>query len=863
MPENNEMILNLISQNIRIQRPGLPDDQYKSLAASIKNIFETLNGGIMQLEDATENIISYCLNLLAKTDILNKSSNKLVSSYDLITEKISNITTKIKETNNVFKQNADVQNIVNKNLNYLFNLPNKLIKNMQSVFERSNILIMSAFTQTISKTVDKIISSFKAITNFIRDPLKTARESIINYVFERPRDEDRFFKNKEVVEKPKIENQFFKSERRDTNDRKSLFGFRDLNIAKTREDAIINKKTLAGITDITLDEQTVLKKSAPGVAITWLAKQLRKTGLVPSESESRGGIISRTKDYLLQGLGIAGGAALIPKLKAIIPLLLNPWVLGTIAVALGGALIWKFRKPISEFLDNVAASAEKWVGMVKDKFLVKFDEIKDIFANSLKKSLEKIQAGWDWVAGKFDSIKNAWRSSIDSVNEFLGNIGKKASDIYNTNILPLLKEFDNMTGRIFSTAITNIKKLGPYLEKMDNWIISFGEKIESFITSSGRKVLDWFKDLKDKIIPEDLKAPGIMGATRIGEDIKKIDEESKHNREQLLAQEKTAELVTKVAPSLYDIRDIKLYDQRANRMMTEDDLIKTAYNLIKKYESGGAYGAVNRNDAGAVSLGILQWNAERAQNYLKRLYDIDPEKFSSVMGDKIVKDLRKGNWSKRTFSVEESRNFAKLMEDSRMRAETDRLAMEDIAKYFKQAKLLGVQDYRSLPLAASMINQYGFTGFKNLLENRLGTTDFDTLVEIFEKDKNFPYRTRRLREIEDLGDLYENIKIIKDNLPKNIDIPAAAESYKRSTDIAITNEIKSSLKGVSESFKKSVDELKAEVKEVKTKTDNRGMVDSPISQINGDNMYNVPKYIMEMIFGLNIGGEDKKFGGIF
>jgi len=41
------------------------------------------------------------------------------------------------------------------------------------------------------------------------------------------------------------------------------------------------------------------------------------------------------------------------------------------------------------------------------------------------------------------------------------------------------------------------------------------------------------------------------------------------------------------------------------------------------------------------------------------------------------------------------------------------------------------------------------------------------------------------------------------------------------------------------------------------------MVEAPVRQIDRSYISNIPKYIMEMMFGLNIGGEDKKLGGIF
>ena len=44
----------------------------------------------------------------------------------------------------------------------------------------------------------------------------------------------------------------------------------------------------------------------------------------------------------------------------------------------------------------------------------------------------------------------------------------------------------------------------------------------------------------------------------------------------------------------------------------------------------------NRNDAGAVSLGTLQWRANRARDYLRNLYNVDPKLFRTTMGNRCV-----------------------------------------------------------------------------------------------------------------------------------------------------------------------------------------------------------------------------------
>jgi len=889
MPDNNDILLDLISQSIRIEKPNLPDDQLRKLASDVKSIFESLNNGIMQLEDVTQSIVSICLNLVNKTGDIINNNKVLISSYDLIIEKIddvaASISNRLRKTDILFRQNLEIKDIVDRNLDYISKLPDKLIKSMESAFERSTTLVTNSISQNIVKIADKIINSFKIFENFMRNPFKIVKDYVFTF-----KDQDENFLT------PGVDNIFKRSSRNEENEknRSILTSLQNLqsniidknfingninNQSVNKFDELINEKTLAGITNIPLNEQIVLNKTAPGVATKWLAKRLEKSGLVTGVvEEGKSGVVSNIKDKLLEGLGLAGGIRLgtmLPKMiPAILTTLTNPLVLAGIAAALGGTLLWKFRKPVGDFFDDIKNTTSRLAEDVKITIGGTFDKIKDIFAESWEFSVSNLKRGWDWVTDKWniaqdmwsksaDSVKDFWSSThnllsnaVDSVKDFWSNIGKEASNIYDKTILPLLKDIDNLFGGVFSTGIEEIKKLKPYLDDFSNWVSSFKDNIVDFTINSGKKFLDWLKDIKDAVVSKDLGPGGIMGSM-VGREARKLSKEV-----ETTVGEKNINIDVNLDSALRKL-DTGIMKPSLNRNIGEEVAVRVTYDILKNVEAGNRYSAVNRNDAGAVSLGTLQWRANRARDYLRNLYNVDPKLFRTTMGNKIVADLKNQDWSNRTFSREESRRFAKLLEDSRMKAETDRLALQDISKYFKQAKELGIQDYRSLSIAASMINQHGFRGFKRLLEDKLQTTDFDKIVQIIKQDRNFPYRTRRLEEIEQLNNIYRDIKFLKEDLPRTINIPDTLESYNQSVNSVVVNEIKSGLQNISKSFSKSIDELKTEIKETKNKNDDRGMVESPVSRIDRSYINDIPKYIMEMMFGLNIGGEDKKLGGIF
>lgn len=889
MPDNNDILLDLISQSIRIEKPNLPDDQLRKLASDVKSIFESLNNGIMQLEDVTQSIVSICLNLVNKTGDIINNNKVLISSYDLIIEKIddvaASISNRLRKTDILFRQNLEIKDIVDRNLDYISKLPDKLIKSMESAFERSTTLVTNSISQNIVKIADKIINSFKIFENFMRNPFKIVKDYVFTF-----KDQDENFLT------PGVDNIFNRRSRNEENEKnkgiltflknlqnniinKNFINGNTNNQSVNKFDELINEKTLAGITNIPLNEQIVLNKTAPGVATKWLAKRLEKSGLVTGVvEEGKSGVVSNIKDKLLEGLGLAGGIRLgtmLPKMiPAILTTLTNPLVLAGIAAALGGTLLWKFRKPVGDFFDDIKNTTSRLAEDVKITIGGTFDKIKDIFAESWEFSVSNLKRGWDWVTDKWniaqdmwsksaDSVKDFWSSThnllsnaVDSVKDFWSNIGKEASNIYDKTILPLLKDIDNLFGGVFSTGIEEIKKLKPYLDDFSNWVSSFKDNIVDFTINSGKKFLDWLKDIKDAVVSKDLGPGGIMGSM-VGREARKLSKEV-----ETTVGEKNINIDVNLDSALRKL-DTGIMKPSLNRNIGEEVAVRVTYDILKNVEAGNRYSAVNRNDAGAVSLGTLQWRANRARDYLRNLYNVDPKLFRTTMGNKIVADLKNQDWSNRTFSREESRRFAKLLEDSRMKAETDRLALQDISKYFKQAKELGIQDYRSLSIAASMINQHGFRGFKRLLEDKLQTTDFDKIVQIIKQDRNFPYRTRRLEEIEQLNNIYRDIKFLKEDLPRTINIPDTLESYNQSVNSVVVNEIKSGLQNISKSFSKSIDELKTEIKETKNKNDDRGMVESPVSRIDRSYINDIPKYIMEMMFGLNIGGEDKKLGGIF
>ena len=61
-----------------------------------------------------------------------------------------------------------------------------------------------------------------------------------------------------------------------------------------------------------------------------------------------------------------------------------------------------------------------------------------------------------------------------------------------------------------------------------------------------------------------------------------------------------------------------------------DEMTRAAVSIITSNE--GTYGSVNRNDCGAVSVGMLQWHANRALQLMRSIAEADPASAQSILG---------------------------------------------------------------------------------------------------------------------------------------------------------------------------------------------------------------------------------------
>ena len=91
------------------------------------------------------------------------------------------------------------------------------------------------------------------------------------------------------------------------------------------------------------------------------------------------------------------------------------------------------------------------------------------------------------------------------------------------------------------------------------------------------------------------------------------------------------------------------------------DIVDAALGII--YVNEGSYTSVNPNDNGAVSVGKLQWHADRALNLLKTIVSANPSNARSILGSSLYNEIISSgtDWSSRTVTSGESSRISQLL----------------------------------------------------------------------------------------------------------------------------------------------------------------------------------------------------------
>lgn len=135
--------------------------------------------------------------------------------------------------------------------------------------------------------------------------------------------------------------------------------------------------------------------------------------------------------------------------------------------------------------------------------------------------------------------------------------------------------------------------------------------------------------------------------------------------------------------------------------------------------SEGNYSSVNANDNGALSIGKIQWHAERAWDLAKRVVDKNPSQAQSILfGTNLYSEIANGSrekWHSRKLNSTEKSAMAKLLSTNESKAAQNELVAADVPGYIKTGRSYGLTDEGALMYYADLENQYGKGGAKKFV----------------------------------------------------------------------------------------------------------------------------------------------------
>lgn len=194
--------------------------------------------------------------------------------------------------------------------------------------------------------------------------------------------------------------------------------------------------------------------------------------------------------------------------------------------------------------------------------------------------------------------------------------------------------------------------------------------------------------------------------------------------------------------------------------VTGGTLAELAAQVI--FGNEGNYESVNWNDNGAISIGKIQWHANRARNLLKLIRSKNESNFDSIAsGTSITSDLSSdwSNWKNYSSGSPTGNALKSILATNESHTAQDEQAIEDVKGYISTAEAGGITDPKCLIYIADIINQYG--SCSSLISQKIN--DLDKLHQYALSNGYGTYATRRtntynkIKELEMQGKFTVNV----------------------------------------------------------------------------------------------------------
>ena len=173
------------------------------------------------------------------------------------------------------------------------------------------------------------------------------------------------------------------------------------------------------------------------------------------------------------------------------------------------------------------------------------------------------------------------------------------------------------------------------------------------------------------------------------------------------------------------------------------DIINAAKVMIRKYE--GSYSSVNANDNGALSIGKMQWHADRAKSLLRIIISGDAASAQAILGDALYNEiLSDASWSKRILTTDEAKKMQTLLATTQSQLAQDVQENTDVTGYVNDIYNRGIRNAAAVVYLADVENQSGPGGVKTILSyaKNFGNLGDLTLNEIHITTVCYAYTNR-------------------------------------------------------------------------------------------------------------------------
>ena len=207
-------------------------------------------------------------------------------------------------------------------------------------------------------------------------------------------------------------------------------------------------------------------------------------------------------------------------------------------------------------------------------------------------------------------------------------------------------------------------------------------------------------------------------------------------------------------------------------LQQKQNIAKRAIKIIVANE--GNYGSVNKNDNGAVSIGIMQWHGNRALSLLQMIGRENTDKAAQYLGSILWNEINtSNNWGTRIITQQEAEQIKNFLSTPSGKAAQDELAVTDVLSYVNKGIKYGLTDEYALIYFCDGVNQYGTnsTLWKTISQEALKKGG--TLDAMFEATKNATKNYLGRREV-----VYNKLKAQQGGSQSNSTKPASINSFK-------------------------------------------------------------------------------------